>query len=726
MRLYPDETIYGICSRIHNSSGETSINRTIKRLFNTKEGKNIRIWKANTIWNKGLSQLADCIRIDVSRLLTNHSFYPYFEKFCPMDKIQRLNNALCYGDESPSFLMGHNTRFTDPPLFLCPVCVEEDIEKYGEPYWHRSHQLPGSLVCYKHNVRLVKECRICNEEFKSKKPREFVVTPLFCSTGHYLIEPFPNESEGLLTLARENNAILNTTINFSLQDIQTRIRMFAKNQGYINVNSNVVQYNKLYLDFLRRFPINILNEIDEQITDKKTVWIKKMFYTNRFSSRFPVHYVMVMIFFKNSFENFLQDEVEFRPFGEGPWQCKNITCPKYESNIITDISYRQSKENIIGKFQCPICKFSYTKRAGPSITEEESKKINTVKETGPLWDKKLEELLQNDVIYIKSIAKELNVGVGFITARLRDRVNKLNLVKSKQTDTKRIQRGRMKKILTQNPELTRAEADKNFNSVFYWLFINDRDWLDEVLPIDRQPVTYEQRRDKMHSLITNNPKLTRNELRSIDITTYEWLLDNDRAWMESVLPPIRARRVYHNNYGLDARREAYLQLKKKYPDYNRTQIFNLDPNNYRWLRMNDMVWLDQHQPPRKSLKRIKLSIEERRTAFISIFDSNPNASRKDLKRMCGSNYSWLERRDKKWFRTYLPLIMKQVNTMGRYMSKEQRREIFLNLRNQNPHMTRTQLSALNNANYSWLQKSDKQWLNENAPPIRTNSKIMKK
>ncbi len=37
---------------------------------------------------------------------------------------------------------------------LCPKCVEEDKHRFGEPYFHRRHQLEGIDVCLKHQLIL--------------------------------------------------------------------------------------------------------------------------------------------------------------------------------------------------------------------------------------------------------------------------------------------------------------------------------------------------------------------------------------------------------------------------------------------------------------------------------------------------------------------------------------------------------------------------------------------
>lgn len=44
---------------------------------------------------------------------------------------------------------------------FCPVCVSVDYEEYGEPYWHRAHQLPNVTVCHKHYCKLMDRCRVC-------------------------------------------------------------------------------------------------------------------------------------------------------------------------------------------------------------------------------------------------------------------------------------------------------------------------------------------------------------------------------------------------------------------------------------------------------------------------------------------------------------------------------------------------------------------------------------
>ena len=44
---------------------------------------------------------------------------------------------------------------TTPRYFrFCPLCLKEDLQEYGEAYWHRLHQTPGVLACPVHAIPL--------------------------------------------------------------------------------------------------------------------------------------------------------------------------------------------------------------------------------------------------------------------------------------------------------------------------------------------------------------------------------------------------------------------------------------------------------------------------------------------------------------------------------------------------------------------------------------------
>lgn len=58
--------------------------------------------------------------------------------------VNRLKHDFC--DVHQLFSVPPRTG-TDRYLKYCPICAEEDRQKYGEAYWHRSHQIAKLPKC---------------------------------------------------------------------------------------------------------------------------------------------------------------------------------------------------------------------------------------------------------------------------------------------------------------------------------------------------------------------------------------------------------------------------------------------------------------------------------------------------------------------------------------------------------------------------------------------------
>lgn len=79
-------------------------------------------------------------------------------------------------------------RYLTPNLVrVCPHCLAEDFEQYGEPYLHRAHLLPFVSVCYKHRMPLVSSCPVCHQIFRMCST--FIRARLTCECGYDLRTP---------------------------------------------------------------------------------------------------------------------------------------------------------------------------------------------------------------------------------------------------------------------------------------------------------------------------------------------------------------------------------------------------------------------------------------------------------------------------------------------------------------------------------------------------------
>lgn len=81
-------------------------------------------------------------------------------------------------------------RLSPPLLRLCPGCIEDDFQKYGCAYFHRTHQLKSS-VCPHHGLRLQDSCGICAEPLRAAN--EPTIIPITCRCGSNILEAMPRE-----------------------------------------------------------------------------------------------------------------------------------------------------------------------------------------------------------------------------------------------------------------------------------------------------------------------------------------------------------------------------------------------------------------------------------------------------------------------------------------------------------------------------------------------------
>jgi len=85
----------------------------------------------------------------VDSLLLNHTCFPAYAPFLDKHTSQNFLKAINTKTSTPKRAVVKENNF-----IYCPLCVEKDISLYGEPYYHREHQIYGVHVCYLHKCIL--------------------------------------------------------------------------------------------------------------------------------------------------------------------------------------------------------------------------------------------------------------------------------------------------------------------------------------------------------------------------------------------------------------------------------------------------------------------------------------------------------------------------------------------------------------------------------------------
>ena len=93
--------------------------------------------------------------LSLHEVLICHTLLPYYTRFFSAEKKRQVWHALCSGHGSG--ITSVRTQMPDGTegLKYCPVCYHSDTTQYGEPFWHREHQIPLLPLCPTHKVPLV-------------------------------------------------------------------------------------------------------------------------------------------------------------------------------------------------------------------------------------------------------------------------------------------------------------------------------------------------------------------------------------------------------------------------------------------------------------------------------------------------------------------------------------------------------------------------------------------
>lgn len=151
---YPDELAYSLFCRYYVHSGCLTHKMALQELYRKRSDNPSKEFLGN-LRMEAVEFLETLYPVD--ELVINNTMYPQYARFIPLEQkktaLYRLGHDPCDVHHLFSVLPRNEG---EQHLRFCPLCVKKDRAKYGEAYWHRTHQIRNMSVCTKHKCRLVK------------------------------------------------------------------------------------------------------------------------------------------------------------------------------------------------------------------------------------------------------------------------------------------------------------------------------------------------------------------------------------------------------------------------------------------------------------------------------------------------------------------------------------------------------------------------------------------
>ncbi len=230
----PDESLISRVSRYHILSGNKTINGTFDELFGKKP------FSLEQVVPVGIDVLAQRLpgeqRSSLKALLLENTLFPIFLPFLAPN---RPSNFATDSSEIVSHIPRRVVGMHGE-AHLCIDCVAEDRKEHGVPYLHRSHQIPGVSVCWKHQTPLLSSCPLCSCPFLfPKKLLGMPWLPCRCSwqptVSSSLLQSSDEKAYQYAVFAhdllKQNLSPISPALLFSIYKKQARQLGFSRGKG---------------------------------------------------------------------------------------------------------------------------------------------------------------------------------------------------------------------------------------------------------------------------------------------------------------------------------------------------------------------------------------------------------------------------------------------------------------------------------------------------------------
>lgn len=499
---YKDELLYSVLSRYHIRSSNISFASTMEDLFNNKTTNAVLDLPSNIdVLTNNMPQGNEYTS---EYLIRRHTLYPYYAAFLEDTKAQDIFKIMKTDKGS-----GIHSKVGAVPVIseidkhykICPKCYKEDVEKYGEGYLHRLHQTPGVVICPEHKELLL----ISKEPISYFSRNAYIsVMDIEFAENKYLCDVGDGEKEAFICLTNDieyllNNQVPNRSKKWFVNQYKVRLMELGLStpNGIVDINEVFKQFIVYYGDnFLEIFNFNIYS-VD------KTNWIKYLLRNQNYIVH-PLKHILLSRFLGIKINDLFKRKLEYKPFGDGEWPCLNKICSHYLKPSIKEvkIGYNSHAKKPVGEFKCE-CGFTYL-RIGPDKCEEDKYKVGKVKELGWLWENQLISLLQKGL--------------------------SLNTIE--------------KKLSTSQNTIKKYASKLGFNDYLNYRCrvkssINKSE--KEQLKIEKRNLKIEKFRLRWIKLRKENPEKSITELRLMDVNLQDYLLKNDKEWLQDHYPHKKKR-----------------------------------------------------------------------------------------------------------------------------------------------------------------------------------------
>lgn len=232
---YPDELFYSTITRYHIRSGNLSFNQTLLELLGYSPEQFFNLDLPNNL-EYLVKHLPAASMYCSEVFIEEHTLYPFYRSFLKDSEAWVLKKRMQKKRGNSIFaiakvpLPGRDSSGSF--LRYCPACLQQDLKRYGEPYWHRMHQVPGMLICTDHHVMLRESAIPVQEGYLNCHAADLKNCSIEIDSRTYS----DNTVRNLLAIAQEIDWLMKSQFSFQgLQWLRNQYQHYLVEQGFLDI-----------------------------------------------------------------------------------------------------------------------------------------------------------------------------------------------------------------------------------------------------------------------------------------------------------------------------------------------------------------------------------------------------------------------------------------------------------------------------------------------------------
>lgn len=496
--IYSNELLYSVLGRLGRHCGLLSPKRLLDDAFGNR---NVRSgFFLQTDLGRLAANLPPPRGLTAHRLAMETTLLPYVTAYQPQ-KVRDWALAALSGENREAHalqvrlgLAASDVRLPSA-LRYCHFCRTEMLERHGELYWRREHQLPGVLICPVHGTPLADSLVILAHAGQHEFiPADESNCPADAAPSTWRDQP--ETVEMLRRIAKTSATLLTTPPSArSMDSWGKKIRHGLRLRGFGRGNSHIDQ--QALRDAYLAYFSPIMDILPGATPD---TWLEAI--TRKHRKTFaPLRHILLDLLFET-----LPLLKSGNPFGRGPWPCRNPLADHHKQPTIIDCMLRERKGQTIGVFRCS-CGYTYSTSPKPGSQIK-------ILDRGPLFETLLHRLISIKTSLrgtAKALAVDPKTVLRYVTLHGLDTPWKARPGRAKLPP---IERKAMRAAWADGhaaaPKLTRQQLRHSFPAVYTWLYRNDHNWLDAQPPPSIIP-TFKKPRYDWSAIDTETAEYLRQE-----------------------------------------------------------------------------------------------------------------------------------------------------------------------------------------------------------------------